>query len=73
MVQRSDNYGLVTFTSRIKLHSQWSPRLRRLVCRGWTGLPWCSSWFPGIPGTEVDDARDDSWRCCFTALALLGC
>jgi hypothetical protein len=28
--------------------------------------PRCSSCFPGILGAEVDDAQDDSWRCCFT-------
>jgi hypothetical protein len=28
--------------------------------------PRCSSWFLGILGAEVDNARDDSWRYCFT-------
>jgi hypothetical protein len=41
-----------------------------LVRRGWAGLPGHSSW---LPGAEVDDARDSSWRCCFVASALLGC
>jgi hypothetical protein len=27
--------------------------------------PGCSSWLPGILGTEVDDAQDDSWRGSF--------
>jgi hypothetical protein len=31
----------------------------------------CSSWFPGIHGTEVDDARGGSWRRCFLALLYL--
>jgi hypothetical protein len=35
------------------------------------GAPECSSWFPCILGTENDDARDDSWRRCFTALLYL--
>jgi hypothetical protein len=33
--------------------------------------PGCSSWFPGVLGTEVDDAWDGSWRCCFTAWLYL--
>jgi hypothetical protein len=28
--------------------------LRRSVCRGWSGLPECSSWLPGVLGTEDD-------------------
>jgi hypothetical protein len=28
-------------------------------------LPGCSFWLPGIPGTEVYDARDDSWSGSF--------
>jgi hypothetical protein len=43
------------FTSRIKLHGQGAPRLRRLVRRGWTRLPLHSSW---LPGAEVDDDWD---------------
>jgi hypothetical protein len=33
--------------------------------------PRCSSWFLGILDAEVDDARDGSWRCCFTTLLYL--
>jgi hypothetical protein len=36
------------FTSMIELHGQWGPRLRRLVSRGWTWLPGCSSGPPSI-------------------------
>jgi hypothetical protein len=32
-------------------------RLIKLVCRGWTGLPGCSSWFPSA---EVEDTYDGS-------------
>jgi hypothetical protein len=32
--------------------------------------PKCS-WFPGILGAEVDDARDGSWRRCFTVWIYL--
>jgi hypothetical protein len=28
--------------------------------------PRCSFWFSSILGVEVDDARDGSWRHCFT-------
>jgi hypothetical protein len=31
----------------------------------------CSSWFSGVLGGEVDDTRDGSWKCCFTALLYL--
>jgi hypothetical protein len=37
---------------------------------GWLGLPGHSFWLPGV---EVGDARDGSWRHCITASALLGC
>jgi hypothetical protein len=40
-----------------------------LVTFFWT--PGCSSWFLGILGTEMDDARDGSWRRCFTTLLYL--
>jgi hypothetical protein len=33
--------------------------------------PDCSSWFSGILGAEVDDARDGSWKRCFTAWIYL--
>jgi hypothetical protein len=33
--------------------------------------PGCSSWFPSILGTEVDDALYGSWRHCFVALLYL--
>jgi hypothetical protein len=33
--------------------------------------PGCSSRFPGVIGAEVDDARDGSWRCFFTAWIYL--
>jgi hypothetical protein len=33
--------------------------------------PGCSSRFPGVLGAKVDDARDGSWRCCFTAWLYL--
>jgi hypothetical protein len=33
--------------------------------------PGCSSCFLGVLGTEVDYARDGSWRRCFTALIYL--
>jgi hypothetical protein len=32
---------------------------------------WCSSLFSSILGTEVDDARDGSWRCCFVVRLYL--
>jgi hypothetical protein len=35
----------------------------------WT--PGCSSWFSGVLGAEVDDARDGSWRCFFAAWPYL--
>jgi hypothetical protein len=47
-MQRSDNYRLVTFTFGSKLRSQWGPRLRRLVHRGWAELPKYSPWLPSI-------------------------
>jgi hypothetical protein len=28
-------------------------------------VPRCSSWLPGVLGTEVDEVRDDSWRGTF--------
>jgi hypothetical protein len=31
----------------------------------------CSSWFPGVLGAEVDDAREDSWRGSFMAWLYL--
>jgi hypothetical protein len=31
----------------------------------------CSFWFLDVLGTEVDDARDGSWRHCFTAWLYL--
>jgi hypothetical protein len=31
-----------------KLHGQWGPILRMSVYRGWTGLPRCSPWLPGV-------------------------
>jgi hypothetical protein len=47
-----------------------APVLRRLVRRGWSGLPWCSSWFPAILDAEVDDAEtilgEVASRCGFT-------
>jgi hypothetical protein len=66
--------GLLTmvdyFTTRVKLHGQWGPRLEISVCRGWTGLPECCSWLLGI---EVASVRDGSWSCrCFTSLYLAG-
>jgi hypothetical protein len=70
--QGSNNYKLVTFTSRMKLHGEWGPRLRRSVCRGWSRLPWHSYWLPGVLGTDMDDAREGSWGCCFVVLSLLG-
>jgi hypothetical protein len=33
--------------------------------------PECSSFFPGVLGAKVDDARDDNWRHHFTALLYL--
>jgi hypothetical protein len=33
--------------------------------------PRCSSWFLDVLGTEVDDARDSSWRDSFVALLYL--
>jgi hypothetical protein len=39
--------------------------------------PDLGGWFveagQGFPGAEVDNARDDSWRRCFTMLSLLDC
>jgi hypothetical protein len=35
-------------------------RPRMLVCRGWSGLPWCSHSFPSVPGAEVHGAREGS-------------
>jgi hypothetical protein len=43
--------------------------LRLVVPSSWRVLPECSSWFLG---TEVDGARDTSWRHhCFTQLYLI--
>jgi hypothetical protein len=47
-VKRSDNYGLVTFTSSIELHGQWGPSLRRSGHKGLTGLPRSSSGLLGV-------------------------
>jgi hypothetical protein len=33
--------------------------------------PGCSTWFLGILGAQVDDARDGSWRRCFTVWLYL--
>jgi hypothetical protein len=33
--------------------------------------PWCSSWFMGILGAELDDAQDSSLRRCFVMLLYL--
>jgi hypothetical protein len=33
--------------------------------------PRCSSWFPGVLGTEVDGAKEGCWRHCFTKLLYL--
>jgi hypothetical protein len=33
--------------------------------------PRCSSQFPGVLGSKVDDAWDGSWRRCFTAWLYL--
>jgi hypothetical protein len=52
-VRRPDNYELIAFTSRGKLHGQWGPRLRRSVPRGWLGLPWYSSWLLSGLDAEV--------------------
>jgi hypothetical protein len=49
-----NNYGLVTFIFRIKVHDQWGSKLRRSVRTGWTGPPEHSSWLPGILGAEVE-------------------
>jgi hypothetical protein len=57
-IYRAGSVLFCYFTNRVKLHDQWAPRLRRLVRRGWTGLPRHSSWFPGA---EVECARDGSW------------
>jgi hypothetical protein len=39
---------------------------------GRSRLTWHSRWFQGVLALEVDDAREDSWRCCFAVLALIG-
>jgi hypothetical protein len=61
-MHRSDNYELVTFTFGGKLHGQWGLKMRRSVraTLPFFLAPGCSSWFPGILSTEVDDARDSS-------------
>jgi hypothetical protein len=48
-----------------------APQSEKAVHRGWTGLPESSSGLLSVPGVEVDDARDDSWRRCFVASAYL--
>jgi hypothetical protein len=56
------------FTTKVELYYQWGPRLRTSVHSSWRGLPRWSSWFPS---TEVEGARDSSWRHhCFTQLYL---
>jgi hypothetical protein len=54
-VRQSDNYELITFTSRSKLHGQWGPKQRRVVHRGRLGLPWPSHLFQSVPDAEVDE------------------
>jgi hypothetical protein len=48
-----------------------APQSEKAVHRGWTGLLESSSGLLSVPGVEVDDARDDSWRRCFVASAYL--
>jgi hypothetical protein len=40
---------------------------------GRRGCTWLLGRSSGLQSTEVDDAHDGSWRCCFAASALLGC
>jgi hypothetical protein len=40
--------------------------------RAFFRAPGHSSLLLGVPGAEVDYARDGSWRRCFMASALLG-
>jgi hypothetical protein len=56
------------FTTRVKLHGQWGPRLEISVRSGWIRLLECLSW---IPGVDVAGAWDGSWGClCFAVLYL---
>jgi hypothetical protein len=45
------------FTTRIKLHGQWGPRLEMSVHSGWIRLSDCSS---RLLGADVAGARDSS-------------
>jgi hypothetical protein len=38
------------FTTWVKLHGRWNPRLETSVRSGWIRLPDCSS---GLPGADV--------------------
>jgi hypothetical protein len=48
-----------------------APVLRTSVHRGRSGLSWCSSQFPDVLDTEVDDAQDVFLRGSFTAWLYL--
>jgi hypothetical protein len=69
--QRSNNYELTIFIFKRRLHDQRGPRLTRSVCRGRSGLLWCSHVFLSVPGAEVDDAWEGSQRCCFVICPCL--
>jgi hypothetical protein len=56
------------FTTRVKLHGQWGPRLETLIHCCWIRIPDCSSW---LSCADVAGARDGSWSCLrFTLLYL---
>jgi hypothetical protein len=48
-----------------------APVLRRLVRRGRSGLPWCSSWFPAILDAEVDDAETILYLLSIVTLSVV--
>jgi hypothetical protein len=56
----SANYGSVTLQTKLSYMTSGAQKLRMSVCRGWSRLPGCFSWFPGA---EVEGARVSSWCC----------
>jgi hypothetical protein len=69
--QQSDNYELITITFSKRLYGQWGPSPKRSVCRGRSGLTWCSYRFPIVPDVEVDDTREGSCKHCFVLCLCL--
>jgi hypothetical protein len=50
----------ITLQSGLSYMTSGAQRMRKSVCRGWTGLHGHSS---QLLGSEVEGARDGSWCC----------